>query len=67
VNTIGYVLTADDTHVDELRLLEAEAVHIMVDAPYEPPANADLVLDTAGADIDELVKQGLEVLKAKQA
>ena len=35
-----------------------------VDAPYEPPEDADLVLDTAGADIDQLVAQVLEVLKA---
>jgi bifunctional enzyme CysN/CysC len=33
-----------------------------VDAPYEPPEDADLVLDTAGADIDHLVAQVLEVL-----
>ncbi len=38
-----------------------------VDAPYEPPDNADLVLDTAGADIEELVAQVLEVLKRAQA
>jgi bifunctional enzyme CysN/CysC len=37
------------------------------DAPYEAPENADLVIDTAGADLDELVAQVLEVLKAKQA
>jgi bifunctional enzyme CysN/CysC len=37
-----------------------------VDAPYEPPENPDLVLDTAGADIDVLVGQVLEVLKAKR-
>ncbi|MCV7420933.1 adenylyl-sulfate kinase [Mycobacterium yunnanensis] len=35
-----------------------------VDAPYEAPENADLVLDTAGADIDELVAKVLEVLRA---
>ncbi len=35
-----------------------------VDAPYEPPEDADLILDTAGADIDQLVAQVLEVLKA---
>ncbi|KAA0102147.1 adenylyl-sulfate kinase [Mycolicibacterium sp. P1-18] len=34
-----------------------------VDAPYEPPENADLVLDTAGADIDDLVAKVLEVLR----
>lgn len=33
-----------------------------VDAPYEPPENADLVLDTTGADIDALVAQVLETL-----
>ena len=37
-----------------------------VDAPYEPPENPDLVLDTAGADIDELVAKILEVLDAKR-
>ena len=35
-----------------------------VDAPYEAPENADLVLDTTGADIDELVSQVIELLKA---
>ncbi len=35
-----------------------------VDAPYEPPDNADLVLDTAGADIDALVAQVLELLNS---
>ena len=37
-----------------------------VDAPYEPPDNADLVLDTSGVDIDHLVAQVLDVLKTKQ-
>ena len=37
-----------------------------MDAPYEPPDNADLVLDTSGAEIDQLVAQVLDVLKAKQ-
>ena len=37
-----------------------------VDAPYEPPENADLVLDTTGADIDELVAQVLELLQTKR-
>jgi bifunctional enzyme CysN/CysC len=37
-----------------------------VDAPYEAPENPDLVLDTAGVDIDELVAKVLEVLKAKR-
>ena len=34
-----------------------------VDAPYEPPEDADLVLDTTGADIDALVAQVLEALQ----
>ncbi|CAN5464511.1 adenylyl-sulfate kinase [soil metagenome] len=33
-----------------------------VDAPYEPPDSADLVLDTTGADINELVEQVLKAL-----
>jgi bifunctional enzyme CysN/CysC len=37
-----------------------------IDAPYEAPDNADLVLDTKGADIDELVGKVLDVLKAKR-
>ena len=37
-----------------------------VDAPYEAPDDADLVLDTTGADIDELVGKVLEVLKARR-
>ena len=37
-----------------------------IDAPYEAPENADLVLDTTGADIDELVGKVLDVLKAKR-
>ncbi|GAB7066745.1 adenylyl-sulfate kinase [Mycobacterium hodleri] len=37
-----------------------------VDAPYEPPENADLVLDTTGADIDDLVAKVLEVLRVKR-
>jgi bifunctional enzyme CysN/CysC len=37
-----------------------------IDAPYEPPDNPDLVLDTTGADIDELVAKVLEVLNAKR-
>jgi bifunctional enzyme CysN/CysC len=37
-----------------------------VDAPYEPPENADLVVDTAGADIDDLVAKVLEVLASKR-
>ena len=35
-----------------------------VDAPYEPPENADLVLDTTGANIDDLVAQVLELLNS---
>ena len=31
-----------------------------VDAPYEPPEDADLVLDTTGADIEELVGKVIE-------
>lgn len=37
-----------------------------VDAPYEPPENADLVLDTTGADIDDLVKQVIELLDQRR-
>ncbi|OPX08084.1 adenylyl-sulfate kinase [Mycobacterium sp. AT1] len=37
-----------------------------VDAPYEPPENADLVLDTAGADIDDMVAEVIEVLRIKR-
>jgi bifunctional enzyme CysN/CysC len=37
-----------------------------VDAPYEAPDDPDLVLDTAGADIDDLVRRVLEVLNAKR-
>ncbi len=33
-----------------------------IDAPYEEPADPDLVLDTTGADIDELVARVLAVL-----
>jgi bifunctional enzyme CysN/CysC len=33
-----------------------------VDAPYEPPEDADLVLDTAGADIDELAAKVIALL-----
>ena len=35
-----------------------------VDAPYEPPENPDLVLDTTGAEIDDLVAQVLELLNS---
>lgn len=37
-----------------------------VDAPYEPPENADLVLDTTGADIDALVAQVIELLDQRR-
>ncbi|ORV82352.1 adenylyl-sulfate kinase [Mycolicibacterium iranicum] len=33
-----------------------------VDAPYEPPENPDLILDTTGADIDELVAKVIALL-----
>jgi len=33
-----------------------------IDAPYEPPEDADLVLDTTGADIDALVAQVIALL-----
>ena len=33
-----------------------------VDAPYEPPDNADLVVDTTGANIDDLVAQVIALL-----
>jgi bifunctional enzyme CysN/CysC len=33
-----------------------------VDAPYEPPENADLVLDTAGADTDDLAAKVIALL-----
>jgi adenylyl-sulfate kinase len=35
-----------------------------VDAPYEPPTAPDLILDTTGADIDDMVKQVLKLLAA---
>ena len=37
-----------------------------VDAPYEPPDNADLVVDTIAADIDDLVAKVLEVLNSRR-
>ena len=37
-----------------------------VDAPYEPPEHPDLVLDTTGADIDELVARVLEALNRRR-
>lgn len=38
-----------------------------VDAPYEPPENPDLVLDTTGADIDALVGEVIELLNKKRS
>ncbi len=38
-----------------------------VDAPYEPPENADLVLDTTSADIDQLVAQVIDLLNVARA
>jgi len=37
-----------------------------IDAPYEPPDDPDLVLDTTGADVDELVAQVLQVLDRRR-
>jgi bifunctional enzyme CysN/CysC len=37
-----------------------------VDAPYEPPENPDLVLDTTGADIDELVGKVIDLLNQRR-
>ncbi|HEX3286167.1 MAG TPA: adenylyl-sulfate kinase [Mycobacterium sp.] len=37
-----------------------------VDAPYEPPEDPDLVLDTTGADIDQLVAQVVELLNQRR-
>ncbi|MGE2722642.1 adenylyl-sulfate kinase [Mycolicibacterium celeriflavum] len=37
-----------------------------IDAPYEPPDDADLVLDTTGANIDDLVKRVIELLNVKR-
>ncbi|KUI36000.1 adenylylsulfate kinase [Mycobacterium sp. IS-1590] len=37
-----------------------------IDAPYEPPENPDLVLDTTEANLDDLVKQVIDLLKAKR-
>ncbi|OBK16148.1 adenylyl-sulfate kinase [Mycobacterium asiaticum] len=36
-----------------------------VDAPYEPPDEPDLVLDTAGADIDDLAAKVIELLNKR--
>jgi bifunctional enzyme CysN/CysC len=33
-----------------------------IDAPYEPPEDADLVVDTTGADIDELAARVIALL-----
>nr|WP_260155743.1 adenylyl-sulfate kinase [Mycolicibacterium iranicum] len=37
-----------------------------VDAPYEPPENPDLILDTTGADIEELVAQVIALLNERR-
>ncbi|MDT5096619.1 MAG: bifunctional enzyme CysN/CysC [Mycobacterium sp.] len=37
-----------------------------VDAPYEAPENPDLVLDTTGAEIDELVAQVIDLLNQRR-
>ena len=37
-----------------------------VDAPYEPPENPDLILDTTGADIDELVAKVIALLDERR-
>ena len=37
-----------------------------VDAPYEPPDSADLVLDTTSADIDQLVAQVIALLNVRR-
>ena len=37
-----------------------------VDAPYEPPESADLILDTTGADIDELVAKVIALLDERR-
>jgi bifunctional enzyme CysN/CysC len=37
-----------------------------VDAPYEAPEDADLVLDTTGADIDELASQVIDLLNQRR-
>ena len=36
-----------------------------VDAPYEPPDNPDLVLDTTNADIDDLAAQVIALLNER--
>lgn len=37
-----------------------------IDAPYEPPENPDLVLDTTEANIEDLAKQVIDLLNAKR-
>ena len=37
-----------------------------LDAPYEAPLNPDLVIDTTGADIDDLVAEVLAVLANRE-
>lgn len=82
------VAPIDARRVDELRLLEAEAVHIirevvaelerpvllfsagkdsivllrLAEKAFRPAALPDLVLDTADADLDELVVRVLRLL-----
>jgi bifunctional enzyme CysN/CysC len=36
-----------------------------VSAPYEPPENPDLVLDTTGDDIDDLAAQVIALLNER--
>ena len=36
-----------------------------MDAPYEPPENPDLVLDTTHADIDELAARVIALLNER--
>ena len=37
-----------------------------IDAPYETPENPDLVVDTTGADLDDLVASVLALLTARK-
>jgi bifunctional enzyme CysN/CysC len=37
-----------------------------VDAPYEPPESPDLILDTTGADIEQLVAQVIDLLNERR-
>jgi len=36
-----------------------------VDAPYEPPENPDLILDTASASIDDLAARVIDLLNER--